>query len=52
LKSSPNQKALISSGFSNNEDVQATLQLGASMFVKKPYTKEQLCLAVHRVLDE
>ncbi|MBT4519643.1 MAG: response regulator [Halieaceae bacterium] len=52
LKSSPDQKALISSGFSENEDVEATLKLGASRFVKKPYSKEQLCNAVRRALDE
>ncbi len=51
LKFSPDQKALISSGFSENEEVQATLQLGASQFIKKPYTKEQLCLAVRHTLD-
>jgi len=51
LQISPNQKAVISSGFSENDDVESTIELGAGAFVKKPFTKEQLCLAVRQVLD-
>ncbi|MEN8141273.1 MAG: ATP-binding protein [Thermodesulfobacteriota bacterium] len=51
LQLAPDQKALISSGFSENGDVQASLQMGAGGFIRKPYTKEQLCLAVRQVLD-
>ncbi len=51
LKISPNQKALVSSGFSENEEVEAILKLGAGGFVRKPYTKDQLCLAVRQVLN-
>ncbi len=52
LHFSPRQRALISSGYSETEDIEATLQLGAGEFIKKPYTKEQLCLAVRQVLDQ
>ena len=48
---SPGQKALICSGFSASEDVTETLALGAGLFIKKPFTKDQLCLALRKVLD-
>jgi CheY-like chemotaxis protein len=38
----PNQKAVIASGFSENEDVCQAQQLGARGFIKKPYSIEQL----------
>ncbi len=44
------QKAIIISGYSDNEDVQACLNLGVGRFVKKPYSLEQLCLAVREEL--
>lgn len=46
----PDQKAIIASGFSENDDVKAALQLGASEFIRKPYSIEQLGRAVKRVL--
>ncbi len=46
----PGQKAIIASGFSANDDVKMTLQLGASEFVKKPYSIEQIGRVVKRVL--
>ena len=39
---SPGQKAIIASGFSESDDVKATLKLGAGSFIKKPYTMAQL----------
>jgi hypothetical protein len=48
LKIHPQQKAIIASGFAEDEDVQATLTMGAMVFVSKltplsrlprPYTK-------------
>ncbi len=36
------QKAVIASGFSESNDVKAALALGASGFIKKPYSREQL----------
>ncbi|MCI5145385.1 MAG: response regulator [Candidatus Electrothrix sp. AR3] len=50
LKLYPDQKALIASGFSESEDVKATLQLGAGGFVKKPYSICQLGRAVRDAL--
>ncbi|MEN8139590.1 MAG: response regulator [Thermodesulfobacteriota bacterium] len=47
----PEQKAIIASGFSKSEDVRATLQLGAGGFIKKPYSMQQLGLAVGEVLS-
>ena len=46
----PNQKAVIASGFSETEDVRATLQLGAGEFIKKPYSTKQLARAIKKVL--
>lgn len=42
LKNNPRQKAIIVSGYSESDDVRATLSLGAGGFVKKPYTLSQL----------
>ncbi|MBU0961346.1 MAG: response regulator, partial [Proteobacteria bacterium] len=47
----PDQKAIIASGFSENDDVQMTLQLGAGGFIKKPYSMNQLGLAVKEALQ-
>jgi len=47
----PDQKAVIVTGFSESDDVRATLQLGAGGIINKPYTKEQLGRAVHNVLN-
>lgn len=50
IKLYPTQKAIIASGFSENEDVKAVLQLGVSGFVKKPYSIEQLGRAVKKAI--
>ena len=42
LKTYPKQKAIIASGFSDNEEVQLAMQLGASHFLKKPYSMEEI----------
>ncbi len=42
LKLYPNQKAVVVSGFSENDDVKATLELGANRFIKKPYSMSKL----------
>lgn len=47
----PDQKAIIVSGFSESEDVQKTLALGAGNFIKKPYSMEQLKRAVRKTLN-
>ncbi|MCI5222734.1 MAG: response regulator [Candidatus Electrothrix sp. AR4] len=52
IKLYPKQKAVIASGFSNNEEVNATLELGANGFIKKPYSMEQLGWAVKEALSK
>lgn len=46
----PGQKAVIASGFSENDDVRQTLQLGAASFIKKPYVMEQLGRVIYNAL--
>lgn len=46
----PGQKAIIISGYSENKNIEAALELGASDFIKKPYTMEQLSRAVYTTL--
>ena len=50
LEINPYQKAIIASGFSETERVKQALQLGASEYLKKPYTLEKIGLAVRNVL--
>ncbi|MGW8193773.1 MAG: response regulator, partial [Desulforhopalus sp.] len=49
LQFKPNQKAVITSGYSETERVRQALRLGASRYVKKPYTLEEIGLAVKEV---
>ncbi len=46
----PNQKAVIVSGFSEDDDVKNTFQLGATLFLQKPYTSKQLGKMVKNAL--
>lgn len=46
IKLYPGQKAIVASGFSENEEVKRTLSLGASHFLKKPYSMEGLAKVV------
>ena len=50
LKLYPNQKAIIASGFSETKRVKEAQKLGAGQYVKKPYTLENLGLAVWKEL--
>ncbi len=50
LQIHPQQKAVIASGYAEDDDVQATLEMGAGAFIAKPYTLIQLGSAVHRTL--
>ncbi len=50
LKLYPKQKALLVSGFSENEEVKESCRMGAGGFISKPYTIEQLGRAVQKVL--
>lgn len=51
LEHQPHQKAIIASGYSENERVRAMQQIGAGEYVKKPYTLEKFGLAVRKELD-
>jgi DNA-binding NarL/FixJ family response regulator len=46
LEDHPGQKAIIASGFSENDRVREAHRLGASRYVKKPYTFESIGMAV------
>jgi DNA-binding NarL/FixJ family response regulator len=48
----PQQKAVIASGFSKSKDVKETLQLGAGIFIKKPYSLEQLGKVIFQELHK
>ncbi|MEN8141155.1 MAG: response regulator [Thermodesulfobacteriota bacterium] len=52
IKLYPDQKALITSGYSESDDIKAAIELGAGGFIKKPYSIDQLGQAVKAVLDE
>jgi two-component system, cell cycle sensor histidine kinase and response regulator CckA len=46
----PKQKAIIISGFSETKDVKAAQRLGAGEYIKKPYSSEQIAMAVIKEL--
>ncbi len=46
LKIHPGQKAIIASGYSETDNVRAAQKLGAKQYLKKPYTLENIGLAV------
>ncbi|MBM9512438.1 hybrid sensor histidine kinase/response regulator [Desulfogranum marinum] len=50
LKMHPGQKAIIASGYAEDEDVRVTLEMGAGGFIAKPYTLEQLGTTLQTVL--
>lgn len=50
LQIHPNQRAIIASGFAEDDDVQATLAMGAQAFIAKPYTLEQIASTIHNTL--
>ncbi len=47
----PQQKAIVASGFSESDDVKATLKLGAHGFIKKPYSMHQIAQVVKEALN-
>ena len=51
LEIRPNQKAIIVSGFSESDRVRAARDLGSGAYVRKPYIKEKLGLAVRKEMD-
>jgi len=48
LQIHPGQKAIITSGFADDEDVKKTIEMGAGTYIPKPYTLEQLGAAVQK----
>ena len=52
LKFHPKQKAIIASGYAEDDDVQATLAMGAMAFVPKPYTLEQIGSTIYKILHQ
>ena len=48
----PGQKAIIVSGFSKDNEVKKAMEIGASGFLKKPYSMEQLARAVQKELQD
>ena len=51
IKTNPQQKAIIVSGFSESDRVKTAEGLGAGTYIRKPYIKEKLGLAVRKELD-
>ena len=51
VKLSPQQKAVIVSGYADSKQLEKTLNLGAASFLKKPYTMKQLQAAVGGALS-
>jgi two-component system, cell cycle sensor histidine kinase and response regulator CckA len=52
IEFNPEQKAVIVSGFSENDRVRKTMEIGSGAFVRKPYMLEKIGLAVRRELDK
>jgi PAS domain S-box-containing protein len=52
LDINPSQKTLIVSGFSETDRVKEAQELGAGAYVRKPYVREKIGLAVRRELDK
>ena len=50
LEIAPNQKAIITSGYSETDSVCQAQALGAGPYVKKPYTIEKIGVAVKKEL--
>ncbi|RJQ51866.1 MAG: response regulator [Desulfobacteraceae bacterium] len=52
IKHRPHQPAIITSGFSETEDVKEAQRLGAGRYIKKPYTIENIGMAVKGALEK
>ncbi|GAB4259774.1 MAG: hypothetical protein Kow0092_08200 [Deferrisomatales bacterium] len=52
LERHPGQRALVVSGFSQTEDVDRTLALGAASFLRKPYRLRELGAAIRDALGQ
>lgn len=52
LQTNPAQKVIIASGFSEDEEVKKIHELGAILFIKKPYTIAQIGIAIKQTLRQ
>ncbi len=52
LQRQPHTKAIVSSGLSETEEVKLVRELGAGAYLQKPYTLEEIGLAVRTELDK
>jgi len=52
LEIHPGQKAIIASGYSETDNVREAQKLGAKQYLKKPYTLENIGLAVKQELEK
>jgi len=52
VKIHPGQKAIIASGYSKNEEVEAAQKLGVGKYIRKPYLLEKIGLAVKEELTK
>ena len=52
LRIHPDQKAIIASGFSENDRVREALRIGAGQYIKKPYTLKKLAHAIKEELTK
>jgi len=52
LKIQPGTKAIIASGFSETDRVRKTMRIGAGSYIQKPYTIENIGLALKRELEK
>ena len=52
IKIVPNQKAIIASGYSETDEVKKAQELGAGIYIKKPYTLEKIGVAVRDELKK
>ncbi|HEX2896505.1 MAG TPA: ATP-binding protein, partial [candidate division Zixibacteria bacterium] len=52
LKVNPLQRAIVVSGYSESDRVQDILNLGAAVFIKKPYNIDTLAGAIRKALDK
>ena len=50
IKINPQQKTIIVSGFSESDRVKEAKRLGAGAYVRKPYIKEKLGMAVKKAV--
>lgn len=52
LKIQPGTKAIIASGFSETDRVRKTMKIGAGTYIQKPYTIENIGIALKRELEK